>query len=135
MKKSDLIRFRCTPEFKSDVERHAAFEKLSVSEYVQRALENEMRAATDRTVKSYLETGAVQTAPAKCEHRLACRSPLCTCGEDPAVDEQGARLREVFGPRDVEDSPVNTTTDGDRCPHGAFRFQFCGACYDAQHTR
>ena len=92
MKKTDLIRFRCTPAFKGDVQRHADFEQITVSEYVERALENEMR------------------SPAVQSPKLA------------------IKLHETFGKRDVEDSPANTTTDGDRCPHGRFRWQFCGEC-------
>lgn len=44
MTKSDLIKLRVTPEFKARVQREAAYQQLSVSELVERALEDYLAA-------------------------------------------------------------------------------------------
>ena len=119
MKKTDLIRFRCTPEFKGDVQRHADFEQITVSEYVERALENEMKSAVVQTPQR-VEFAAIAAEP---EQAAKFRKTFA-----PKQDGIPASSYAVVGRRDVEDSPANTTTDGDRCPHGRFRWQFCGEC-------
>lgn len=45
MKKVDLIKFRCTPEFKARVAREATYRGVSLSEFVEGAIENELRTA------------------------------------------------------------------------------------------
>lgn len=49
MKKVDLIKFRCTPEFKARVAREATYRGVTISEFVEAAIENELRPAQSVT--------------------------------------------------------------------------------------